>query len=384
MEKYTPEELIRKYLAGACTEEEKALVESWHISDLAGSAYIPDEEKINAVHERMQTALAAHIQATRPTPRIGPLRFRMVAAAILLLVLAGGYWWKTHQPREHHFAKTPAPSPADIAPGHEGAILTLADGHTLVLDSLGNGTVATQQGTRLVLSAGTLAYHPAAAGTEAIVYNMVHTPRGRHFRLVLPDGTQVWLNAASSLRYPTVFTGPERKVEVNGEAYFEVAKNTSMPFIIKTPTETSVQVLGTAFDINAYSDEPSINTSLLSGSVKVVAGPLPSQRTALLMPGGQAQVTADGNIKVVDHADLGKVMAWKNGVFNFQDAGLKEVMRQLARWYDIDIVYEQGVPDFEFEGEINQGNTLAVVLNSLEKVGVHFRLENGRRLVVQP
>jgi len=383
MEKYTPEELIRKYLEGSCTEEEKALVESWHISDLSESTHIPTGEKIAAVHERMQAALSSHIQANRTIAVVRRLWARRIAAAIILVILAtGGYRWFVRKPAERAIAKSTRS--ADIAPGHEGAILTLSDGHALMLDSLSNGTVVAQHGAKIILSGGELTYRSEAAASAGVVYNMIHTPRGREFRVVLPDGSKVWLNAASTLRYPTVFSGTERKVEVNGEAYFEIVKDASKPFTVKVNEEVSVRVLGTAFNVNAYSDEASVNTSLLSGSVRILTSRPGSQQAALLIPGQQAQINAEGPVKVVTHVDMTKVMAWKNGVFNFQDASLKEVMRQLARWYDIEIVYAAGVPAIEFEGEINRGNTLAVVLKSLERVGVHCRLEEGRKLIVLP
>ena len=295
------------------------------------------------------------------------------------------------------------PLPSEILPGREGAILTLANGLQVVLDSLGNGVIAAQYGSRVVLQNGQLAYDPTGEATGKMMYNTMTTPKGRQFSLVLPDGTKVWLNAASSLRYPTVFPGNERRVEVNGEAYFEVAKESARPFFVIINNKATVQVLGTSFNVNAYEDEASINTTLLEGSVKVAVTPsagmlLPAVQSAvLLMPGQQAQIapvsgrSANTNrspgragIKLIKNADINKVMAWKNGAFNFDGVSLEEMMRQLERWYDIQVVYENGVPDIHFVGEMSRGVTLKGLIKGLEASEVHFRIEEGRRLVVMP
>jgi len=220
----------------------------------------------------------------------------------------------------------------------------------MVLDSLGNGLLATQQGTKVVLNNGQLSYQAANTTTATGAWNTINTPRGRQFKVALPDGTQVWLNAASSIRYPVAFTGKERKVEINGEAYLEVAKNTSMPFIVQA-NDVEVLVLGTHFNINSYSDEEAIKTTLLEGAVKVSTG----AATALLTPGKQAAISTGSGMNV-QAADIEQVVAWKNGVFNFQNATLEQVMRQLARWYDIEIVYEKDIPHIEFEGDFNRQN----------------------------
>jgi len=270
----------------------------------------------------------------------------------------------------------------DIAPGKAGAVLTLADGKTLILDSLGNGLVAMQNGSRVLLNNGQLAYNSEGKTIDQASFNTISTPKGREFQLVLSDGTKVWLNAASSLHYPTVFVGNERKVEITGEAYFEVAKNAKMPFRVKINAETEVQVLGTHFNINAYPNEANINTSLLEGAVQILSG---NEKT-LLKPGQQAQKSTqqtNSQIKIVNDVDMEKVIAWKNGVFNFQDASLEEVMRQLERWYDIEVVYEKNIPKLEFMGKMGKDLTLSNVLHGLEVSNVHFRLE-GRRLTILP
>jgi ferric-dicitrate binding protein FerR (iron transport regulator) len=216
-------------------------------------------------------------------------------------------------------------------------------------------------------------YDPTVQTKNEILYNTMSTPRGRQFEITLPDGTHVWLNAASSIRYPTVFAGNERKVELDGEAYFEVTKNAKQPFIVRARNKATIEVLGTSFNISAYENEKSLNTTLLDGSVKV--------NGTILKPGQQARVT--DAVRVTDHADIDKVMAWQRGFFNFEGATLEEVMQQLERWYDIDVEYEQGIPDIEFGGEMSRNMSLNGVLVALEKSGIHYRLE-GRKLIVLP
>lgn len=381
MKKYNPEELIQKYLSGDCTAEEKALVESWHLKELSESTHFPAEEQINAVHQRMQSALAQHIQASRRKPVARRLWFRVAAAALLIgIFFIGITLYRVPSPVIYSDATLAAQQA--IPPGHDGATLTLADGSKVVLDSLGSGLLTTQNGTKVVLNNGQLTYQADNANATAVVYNTISTARGRQFKLTLSDGSQVWLNAASSLRYPTAFTGNERNVEITGEAYFEVAKNEQMPFKVKANGRMEVQVLGTHFNVNAYEDEEAVRTTLLEGSVKVAA----AERSVILKPGQQASISNKSNESspiLVQTVDIEAVVAWKNGVFNFQDATLERVMRQLARWYDIEIVYEKGIPNIVFEGEINRQNALADVLHSLERLGVHFKLE-GRRLTVLP
>jgi transmembrane sensor len=381
MKKYNPEELIQKYLSGDCTAEEKALVESWHLKELSESTHFPAEEQINAVHQRMQSALAKHIQASRRKPVTRRLWFRVAAAALLIgIFFIGITLYRVPSPVIYSDATLAAQQA--IPPGHDGATLTLADGSQVVLDSLGSGLLTTQNGTKVVLNNGQLIYQADNANPTAVVYNTISTARGRQFKLTLPDGSQVWLNAASSLRYPTAFTGNERNVEITGEAYFEVAKNEQMPFKVKANGRMEVQVLGTHFNANAYEDEEAIRTTLLEGSVRVAA----AEQSVILKPGQQASISNKSNESsqiLVQTVDIEAVVAWKNGVFNFQDATLERVMRQLARWYDIEIVYEKGIPNIMFEGEINRQNALADVLHSLEGLGVHFKLE-GRSLTVLP
>lgn len=298
-------------------------------------------------------------------------RWGWAAASVLLLMVAGAIFYtagtKTDQP---------VADIKNIAAGKEGAILTLADGSQLVLDSMGNGVIAEQNGSQAILKNGQLSYDAHTPNTSSVTFNTMSTPRGRQFRVTLPDGTEVWLNAASSIRYPTAFTGDTRQVYITGEAYFVVAKNKTMPFRVNAINKETIEVLGTEFNVSAYDNDATINTTLVSGAVRVAS--------TILTPGQQAQTTnADlpRQLKVINDADLDKILAWKKGVFNFEDVSLQEVMKQLERWYNIEVVYEKGIPDIRFGGKMSKDIDLNGLLIALQKSEVKFRLE-GNKLIV--
>jgi len=269
----------------------------------------------------------------------------------------------------------------DFLPGKNTAILTLADGSTIVLDSAKNGALTSQGNTKVIkLNNGQLAYSSSGA-TNEVLYNTMSTPRGGQYKLVLSDGSKVWLNAASSIHYPTSFPGNERKVEITGEAYFEVAHDAKKPFKVSV-NNMEVQVLGTHFNVNAYRDERTINTTLLEGSVKVTKG----SSMSILKPGQQAiiqQAGDDKKITVENNIDVEAVIAWKNGYFSFTNADMTAVMRQISRWYDVDIVYEGKIPDRKFGGEISRNLNASQALKILQASKVHFRIE-GKKIIVLP
>ncbi len=218
-----------------------------------------------------------------------------------------------------------------------------------------------------------------------MVYNTISVPNGRVFHLTLPDGTKVWINSASVIRYPVAFTGNQRQVEITGEAFFDVAKNRNMPFRVRVDNKAEIEVLGTQFNINAYENEESLNTTLLEGSVRVSArnaGPWGDQFTQVLTPGQQLQLGEKGAVTV--DPDLEKVIAWKNGLFNFDGVELKHATKQIARWYDVEIVYKGKVPEMKFYGKISRDISLAGLIKGFEGSGVHMTIENGKQLVVMP
>lgn len=309
------------------------------------------------------------------------------AAAVLLIITGAGIWYAANQTKSAQ-PSIPVVAEKNVPPGKDGAILTLADGSQIVLDSMGNGLVTTQKGTHVVLSDGQLTYFSQEKSTMEMLYNTMTTPRGRQFNVTLPDGTRVWLNAASSLRYPTAFTGKERRVEVTGEAYFEVVKNKEQPFKVSIDHKMEVEVLGTSFNVNAYSDEPSINTTLVTGSVKLL--PSNQQYGALILkPGQQAQqsTTIHGSdllpVMRVKEVDLGDVVAWKEGAFAFNDADLPTMMRQLSRWYNVEVEYAGAIPKLAFSGKMGRDLSLADILAELKK-DIKFRIEGDNKIVVLP
>lgn len=311
------------------------------------------------------------------TDNIRPLRASRKwywAAAVAALLVTTATYQLLKKPQK----TTTIAQQLDMPPGKEGAVLTLADGSKLVLDSMKQGQIASQNGTRLVLKEGQLTYDASAAAPDQMVYNTVNTPRGRQFQLTLPDGTRVWMNAASSVRYPNNFDKRQRKVMVSGEVYFEVASNPGQPFIVEVEHRATVEVLGTHFDVNAYdSDSHEISTTLLEGAVKVSNG----THQSILRPGQQAQIGAA--ISIVNNVNTDQVVAWKNGFFNFENMRLKEVMSQLERWYNIEVVYEGVVPDVRLFGELRRDMNLSGIISALSDSGVHFRIE-GNKLIVLP
>jgi ferric-dicitrate binding protein FerR (iron transport regulator) len=309
--------------------------------------------------------------------------FRLAAAAIIIGVLAAGTYVLLKDGSSKQIAKTENliqnKSNNDVLPGKNTAILTLSDGSTVVLDEVQNGTVSTQGNTKVLkLDNGMLSYNTLNHKTSEILYNTIATPKGGQYQLVLSDGSKVWLNAASSLRFPATFAGKERKVELLGEAYFEVAKNAAMPFKVKTEG-MEVEVLGTHFNINSYEDESSARTTLLEGSVKINHG----NTSDLLKPGQQAKLNRDGEIKIINDADVDEAVAWKEGKFQFDRADIHDVMRQIARWYDVSVDYK-GIVSSHFGGTISREVNLSQVLKMLELTGeLKFEIE-GRHVMVLP
>lgn len=308
------------------------------------------------------------------------LRWSKYAAAAIVIILAtAAFWFFSSRSQKTINYSTAANQKQDLLPGKNSALLTLADGKQVVLVDASTGKLALQGNTEIIKSDnGQLQYLSLNSDNkQEVLYNTLSIPRGGQYKVVLPDGTQVWLNAASSLKYPTAFNGNERVVQLEGEAYFEVAKNAAQPFRVEVK-DVKVTVLGTHFNINGYTDEAHIKTTLLEGSVKISKGPVQQ----LLHPGEQAITGKSSTIEVVK-ANSDEVLAWKNGYFNFHRSNLQEVMRQLSRWYDVDIKYEGKVPDREFGGEISRNSKASEVLKILELSDVHFRIE-GEHIIVMP
>jgi transmembrane sensor len=303
------------------------------------------------------------------------------AAAILVISLAGYLLYLVQQKNvERSPIRVPEQTVTNEAlPGGNKARLTLGDGSVVSLDDAGNGQIALQGKTQITkLTNGQLVYSSADNEEPEVLFNVLTTPRGGQFKLTLPDGSNVWLNSASSIKYPTAFVNKERKVEVSGEVYFEIAHNAGKPFLANVGA-MDIKVFGTHFNVNAYYDEATIKTTLLQGGVSVSKAGI----AATLKPGQQAQLGSSGTFKLVDEVDLDEVMAWKNGYFSFNKADLKTVMRQIARWYDVEITYEGAIPERQFVGKISRNSNASDVLKILQETKVHFRIE-GKKIIVTP
>jgi len=302
--------------------------------------------------------------------------WRKIAVAASILVVMGYGMHLFIQNKDRQSLQLASKKIEDKAPGKTGAILTLSNGSKIVLDSVGNGLLANQSHTTVSKKNGGLVYN--ADDNAQVVYNTMTTPRAHQYHLQLSDGTKVWLNASSSITFPTSFAVNERKVKITGEVYFEVAKDKTRPFRVLV-NDMQVNVLGTHFNVNAYDDEAAVNTTLLEGSVLITE----KSKKILLKPGQQAQKLKSGAIVVNDNVNTDEVIGWKNGLFYFENANLQKVLRQLSRWYDVEVVYEKGVPSRSFEGEIQRDLNLSQVLRILEKNRVHFKIE-GKILRVMP
>ncbi len=378
---YLLDRLADNSMTGEEKEEMMQYLQAHHGDDMAAEA----GEAFLAAHENTATDFTPYRHIARditsldhtPARRTGllaVLRPRRVAAAAIVLILAtGAYTWLNKPVNKPQVAQS-----IDVQPGLEGAILTRGDGSTVVLDSLHAGEIKEDNGALVQLQHGQVSYAAATASQEEIIYNTVTTPYARTFRLLLQDGTSIWLNAGSSVTYPVVFTGKERKVKVTGEAYFEVAKAAGKPFVVNVNDRAEVEVLGTHFNVNAYADEATIKTALLEGTVRVRTG---KANAAILKPGQQAVIN-DGEMEVAP-ADPEEVSAWRNGLFHFRNASIPEMMRQIARWYDVEVRFEGDVPERTFSGDIERKLSLQQVLALLSVTRINYTIDNQKQITIR-
>ena len=351
--------------AGEITERLQAMIDTTRQPEWNGDRL---DEMVQHVLQSDKTGEVEEVT------RIRPMRRWIVAAASIALLIAAGLYFGTQREARQPVAGMPS---VKIAPGSNKAVLTLADGSEIQLDSSGNQVI--RQGSASIRQAGGQLQYTAGNGTAINSYNTLTIPRGGQFQVTLPDGSRVWLNSASVLRYPVSFPGKERTVELQGQGYFEIAADASRPFRVKV-NDMEVQVLGTHFDIMAYPDENSINTTLLQGAVKVVRG----KESVLLMPGQQAVAASTEHPISVRDADTKNVIAWKSGLFVFNNTDLGTILREIARWYDVEIVDNMTGSNHErFGGSISRQQDLSAVLQLLEAGGnCHFRVE-GRKIILQ-
>jgi transmembrane sensor len=381
--------LVEKLQSGTATEEELRQLRDWYHSfdDSEAEILSAAGETEQDVDRRIKDRLLQTIREDRGTPVRRMHRWRLPAAAAVLILLVAVYLYRSGSgsaATKPLAEKSSRPVPELITPGGNKALLTLGDGSSIVLDAAADGTLDVAGSVKVVkLTNGQLAYtinDKAVSEKDPVFYNTITTPRGGQYQVTLSDGTKVWLNAASSIRFPVAFGGGERRVQLTGEAYFEVARNKQLPFRVEV-AGTEVEVLGTHFNVNAYADEASVKTTLLEGLVKVSA-PQTTQ-SKFIQPGQQASVNREGGIEVDANANLEEAVAWKNGRFHFERTDIRAILRQISRWYDVDVVYEGNV-SLHFSGQLSRNEPVDTIFKKLELTDeVHIRTK-GKTIIVSP
>lgn len=375
------ETLAEKWLKGTITPEEAKEYAAWYNAGQDAPVEIPASFASSEAEqeERIWNKIITRRGFRDHTATVAPSRRRRwwAAAAVTAAIVTAGYYW------HHRQTKTPPPqqlaaSVPDAPPGANKAVLTLSNGRKILLDSAGNGALAQQGGVRIVKKEdGSILYVEEHSGAPAdTLYNTMSVPKGGQYKLILPDGSRVWLNAASTLRYPVVFGKGERSVELNGEGYFEIAASANNPFRVNI-RNTQVVVLGTSFNVMGYPDEAGIHTTLLNGAVKVKQGT--TEKT--LTPGQQAVVNNENGHISVGETETALATAWKDGQFRFSGNNIPMVLRQISRWYNIDIVYQGNIPQGHITGKVPRNMKLSGVIRILELSGIRCRQEAGRLLV---
>ena len=398
--------LIRKYLDSSISEEEIRLLDEWKGSREENRALfeklLDDETLGNALLEMEKSDTGLHIQhifekagldlpvAEPPAVRrfLSKRTAQWLAAAALIAAIAGTAWF---------FADTAARHPADepitaidtILPGSDKAVLILSDGSQVALDSTVQDVIKEQGNVDILSKGGRLVYDASKllkADGQPVSINTITTPRGGQYQVVLPDGTAVWLNAVSSISFPTAFTGTERKVTITGEAYFEVARDKSKPFRVSVVPRAGitggmeVTVLGTHFNINAYPDEDAMRTTLVEGSVMVRKAGAQMK----IVPGEQASIAINSSVFEKSRPDMEEVLAWKNGRFKFNNTSVVSIMHQMERWYDVEVKTEGDLSAIRFSGGISRKDNIEKLLEILESEGRVKFIRQGRHIIVQP
>ena len=385
------EDLIRKYNLGRCTPEEKTLLEQWYqFLDLSNKSDNLNSSEIDKIKEQVWLASQNNLVTAKKETGIAKNSLKSLwsswkpyaAAAVFISAIAivAVYFSKPEKEKDYQTAKNLTKREQqvnDISPGTKKAQLTLGDGKVISLDSARSMQLKEKDGTLIDKQSGKLVYDDGAVHNGKTLFNTLSTPRGGEYELVLPDGSKVWLNAASSLRFPTRFEGKQRTVFLNGEAYFEVAKNAKMPFQVMLDDGMTIEVLGTHFNIMSYGDEKEVRTTLAEGIVKVTK----MKKSVLLSPSKQAVMLKADQSLVVSDANVDKALAWKDGMIEFDGDELPYIMRQLSRWYDVDVYFPGEVPKGTYNGSIRRQAPLSKVLEILKLAGVQFKIENKKLMV---
>ena len=374
--------LLDKYLSGQASDQEQQLLKEYYKRLDALSELELTEQEEETFQQTILQNIRARIDNAEQAEKLSTRRSYKIwyaAASILLVLSIGGYFYFNKiEPVAPPMAKT---SGQEISPGSNKAILTLSDGKEIVLTNAADGVLASQGATKIIKKAnGELAYkaeNDAAGSSPQPVYNTLTIPRGGQYQVILPDGTKVLLNSASSLTYPAQFRGRQRNISLKGEAYFEVAKNKTMPFVVKA-NGVQIRVLGTHFNISAYDDDATVKTTLLEGSVSINNG----KATALLSPEQQGVAKIGLNAISVQKANLDEVMGWTKGHFVFADLSIKEVMKIVGRWYDIEVEYRGNVQTKRFGGTTSRYDNITELLDYMKITGgVNYRIQ-GRRVIL--
>ena len=422
MENYDPYfeqgSLIFKHLNGRLTEQEKEELDRWiqeNDQNKALFARLTDEHNLvsqlndfsfsNKDEAWERIVLETGFRKNSHTSAVYRSWLKYAAAAILLII-SGVTLFKilnTRDNMENQIAVTS--QKPDLLPGKNKAVLTLADGSEILLDEVSKGQIARQENILITKTDdGQLVYtlnktKNPESGTAAIpTFNNISTPRGGQYKVILPDGSKVWLNAASTLKYPTEFSDTGRKVELKGEAYFEIAKaeyikdgrKHRIPFLVLSAGQ-SVEVLGTRFNVNSYANERNVTTTLVEGSVRVISATNKTDNIRekagheiMLRPGEQSRLSLAGKdpVPVVSKADMDEVIAWKNGEFQFKNADIQTIMRQISRWYDVEVEFQGKIPDTKYRGKIPRNVPVSQLFEILQTSGVNFKIE-GRKIIVR-
>ncbi|MDB5128863.1 FecR family protein [Mucilaginibacter sp.] len=377
--------LYPKYMDGSCTPAEKALIEAYSDDlQLQGGNWTYDNVTQADVRNRIWQQLSDSRKINKPVLDNGYYKWLQVAAVLVFAVLAGLLFVLKEKSGKQAATTTFAKNKKhEILPGSNKAYLTLTNGKSIILDDAKNGEINASEGVKVTKTAnGMLVYsfsktNNTIAPGDVAQFNTITTPRGGQYKVTLEDGTLVWLNAASSIKFPQAFTGNSRVVEITGEAYFEVAKNKAKPFIVKA-NGTQVEVLGTHFNISAYNDDAKITTTLLEGSVRMSKG----TSTVMLAPGQQGIVAQNGSGITVSQADTEANLAWINGFFVFRDASIVDIMKLVSRWYDVDVEFQDDVQQNEFGGTISRYKNITELLDNMRLTRtIHYKID-GRRVII--
>lgn len=371
--------LIEKYHSSKLSDNEKEELDNWfHDLSMPGSGmdeWIAEVNSEEMLANEMFSNFSNRINRQRKSGRI--LYMRWAAAAVFAACLAGAGYYLLTSGNAAYPKQTVANNMQKIVPGGNKATLTLANGEEIILEEVQKGSVATQGDIAInKVADGSIVYDASGKknAAEGVSYNVLTTPVGGQYHITLSDGTSVWLNASSSIKYPSQFIGDERKVEITGEAYFEVTHNASKPFKVLAGKQL-VEDIGTAFNINSYDNEPSLKTTLVEGKARVTN----EAESFVLDPGQQTQLSDGQKLRLVSNVNVEEVIAWKNGLFKFNNASLPEVMRQIARWYNVKVQYEGKIENRKFNGEIARKTSLTEVLEIFSYLNYQFIIDQQQQ-----